>query len=64
LLAPDLAGQCGKDIVAVLKLPTITLKEATKALELLSSWKSNEVDGFRKEAAAKCPKASVFETSA
>ena len=64
LLAPDSAGQCGKDIVAVLKLPTITLEEATEALELLSSWKSSEVEGFRKEAAAIWPKASVFEASA
>jgi hypothetical protein len=60
VLAPDSVGQCGRDIVAVLKLPSITLEEATEALELLSSWKSSEVEGFRKEAAAKWPKSIRF----
>lgn len=64
LLVPDSAGQCGKDVVGVLKIPSITLEEATEALELLSSWKSSEVESFRKAAAAKWPKASIFEASA
>lgn len=63
LLAPESAGQCEKDVVAVLKLPTITLEEAIEGFELLSSWKSSEVETFRKGAAAKWPKALVFESS-
>jgi hypothetical protein len=64
LLAPDSAGQCGKDVVGVLKFPSITLEEATEALDLLRSWKSSEVEDFRKAAAAKWPKTSIFEASA
>jgi peptide alpha-N-acetyltransferase len=64
LLAPEAATKCEKDIVGVFKLPTISLDEAKEGLELLSSWKSSEVETFRKAAAAKWPKASVFEPSA
>lgn len=64
LLAPDSAGQCGKDMMGVLKLPSITSEEATEALELLGSWKSSEVENFRKAAAAKWPKATIFEAPA
>ena len=64
LLAPSSATQIEKDVVGVLKLPTITLEEAVEGLELLSLWKSNEVGAFRKEAAAKWPKAVAFAKTA
>jgi hypothetical protein len=64
LLVPESAGQCQKDVVGVLNLPIVTLEEAREGLELLSSWKSSELETFRKAAAAKWPKASVFEPSA
>lgn len=64
LLAPDSGGQFGKEAVGVLRLPSITLDEAMEAFELLSSWKSIELENFRKEAAAKWPKASIFEAAA
>jgi N-alpha-acetyltransferase 15/16, NatA auxiliary subunit len=50
--------------VGILKLPTITWEEAKEAFELLSSWKSGEVNNFQKEAAARWPKALAFEASA
>ncbi len=64
LLGPDVAGRCEKDVVGTLKLPTTTFEEAKEGLELLSSWNSSELDTFRNAAAAKWPKASVFDTSA
>jgi hypothetical protein len=64
LLTPDSVGQCAKDVAGVLKLPTITSEEAQEALELLSSWKSSELESFRKAASGKWPKASIFKASA
>jgi hypothetical protein len=64
LLAPESAGKCEKDVVGILKLPKITLKEAKEGLELLISWKSSEVNTFRKGATVKWPEASVFDTFA
>ncbi len=64
LLAPDSAGQCEKDVVGTLQLSTVTFEEAKGGLELLTSWKSSELDNFRKAAAAKWPKALVFDASA
>lgn len=63
LLSPDSALSCEKDVAAVIELPSVTLKEAEEALELLSSWKSTEVESFQSSAAAKWPKATVFSAS-
>jgi hypothetical protein len=63
LLSPDSASSCEEDAVAVLKLPSITLEEAKETCELLSTWNSSEVDGFRSSAAAKWTKASAFTAS-
>lgn len=51
-----------KDVLAVLDLPSIMFEEAEEVLDLLSTWKSGEVDEFKKRAAAKWPKATVFST--
>jgi hypothetical protein len=64
LLEPDSVGQCGKDVVDMLKLPNITSEEAQEGLELLNSWKSSELTSFRKAAVEKWPKASIFDASA
>ena len=63
LLAPDSAPSCEKDAAAVLNFPSISLEEAKETMELLSSWNSSEVDGFRTTAAAKWPQASMFAHS-
>ncbi|TVY59127.1 N-terminal acetyltransferase A complex auxiliary subunit NAA15 [Lachnellula suecica] len=60
LLADSLAPSADADVVAVLKLDSVTLEEAAEGLELLKSWKSGEIEAFRKAAAAKWPKATVF----
>lgn len=64
LLSPESATSCEKDVAAVLKNPSVTSEEAVEALELLRSWKSSEAESFREAAAAKWPKATVFEASA
>lgn len=58
---PDSDSSCDKDVAAVLKLSDITLEETVEALELLTLWKSSEVESFGLSAAGKWPKASVFE---
>jgi len=60
LLVHDLAPSADADVVDVLKIEDITLEEAVEGLELLQSWKSGAVEGFRKAAAAKWPMAAVF----
>lgn len=60
LIKPDLAASCQKDAAALIKLPSITIEEATETLELLRSWNSTDIDSFRSQAAAKWPKAVVF----
>jgi len=60
LLSLDLSSSIEKDVAAVIKLDSITMEEAKEALELLQSWKSSEVDGFRSSAAKKWPNAIVF----
>lgn len=58
------ASNPDKDIVGVLNLQDITLETAVSALELLKSWKSSEVESFQSTAAAKWPKATLFQDSA
>jgi hypothetical protein len=60
LLNPGSSSTCEKDIVAVINLPSISIQEATEALELLTSWKSSEVEALRSRAATKWPKATIF----
>jgi N-alpha-acetyltransferase 15/16, NatA auxiliary subunit len=63
LLAHDLAPSADADVVNVLKIEGVTTEEAVEGLELLQRWKSGEVEAFRKAAAAKWPKATVFAAS-
>jgi N-alpha-acetyltransferase 15/16, NatA auxiliary subunit len=63
MLSPDSTPSIEKDAVSILNLPTITFEEAREGLVLLSTWKSSEIETFRKIAGAKWPKASVFKTS-
>jgi hypothetical protein len=63
LLSSNSTSSCERDIAAVIELPTITSEEARETLELLRTWKSSESESFRSKAAAKWPKATVFEAS-
>jgi N-alpha-acetyltransferase 15/16, NatA auxiliary subunit len=63
LLSPDSTSSCEKDVTPILNLPDITFEEAQEAMELLSSWRSSEVEIFKSSAAAKWPKASIFAAS-
>ena len=63
MLSPDSAPNIEKDAEAILNLPTITFEEAREGLVLLSTWKSSEIETFRKTAGAKWPQATVFKTS-
>lgn len=64
LLKPDSVSAVEKDVAAVVNLPTITMEEAIEALELLTLWKSSEVDRYRIKAGAKWPKATIFAAKA
>lgn len=50
----------GNDVVGLLKLENIQLEDASDAQELLTSWKSGELDAFKKAAAQKWPESSIF----
>ncbi|PBP22556.1 tetratricopeptide [Diplocarpon rosae] len=63
LLKPDSATATAKDVAATLQIPTITFEEAVEALHLLQSWKSSEVEAFKKSAAGKWPYASIFSST-
>ncbi|CAG8983859.1 hypothetical protein HYALB_00005497 [Hymenoscyphus albidus] len=60
LLSPDASPSVEKDIVDILKFPTVTSEEATEAYEVLKSWKSSEVDTFKSSATQTWPKATIF----
>ncbi|RDW71923.1 putative NMDA receptor-regulated protein 1 [Coleophoma crateriformis] len=60
----DPASSPDKDVEGVLALPELTLETAMSALELLKTWKSPEVESFQSSAAAKWPKANLFQRSA
>ncbi|KUI61727.1 N-alpha-acetyltransferase 16, NatA auxiliary subunit [Cytospora mali] len=49
-----------KDIVGLLGMEGIELEDASDAQEVLKSWKSGELDGFKKAAAQKWPESSTF----
>lgn len=53
-------GKLGKDVVSLLQLEEIQLEDASDAQELLKSWKSGELDSFKKAAAQKWPESSIF----
>ena len=61
LISPDSASKCEKDVVAILKLPSITVEEAQEGLNLLQSWKSSGVDTYKSSASSKWPKATIFQ---
>ena len=63
LLFPESASASEKDAAAVIKLPSITFEETRGALDLLSSWKSSQLDSFKQAAATKWPKATIFASS-
>lgn len=53
-------SKLGKDVVDLLKLEKIQLEDASDAQALLKSWKSGDLDAFRKAAAQKWPESSIF----
>ncbi|TVY86554.1 N-alpha-acetyltransferase, NatA auxiliary subunit [Lachnellula willkommii] len=63
LLDHDLAPSADADVVEVLKIDDVSMEVAIEGLELLQSWKSGELEAFRKAAAAKWPNATVFAAS-
>jgi peptide alpha-N-acetyltransferase len=63
MLSPNSAPSIERDAVAILNLPDITFEEAKEGLVVLNAWKSSEAETFRKIAATKWPKATVFKTS-
>ncbi|KAF4632543.1 hypothetical protein G7Y89_g5579 [Cudoniella acicularis] len=63
LLSPESSPACEKDVLSILKFPTVTFEEAKEALELLSSWRSSQLESFRSGAAEKWPKATIFAAS-
>lgn len=64
LLKPDSASAVEKDVAAVVNQPTITMEEAIEALDVLTLWKSSEVNGCRTKAAVKWPHATIFAAKA
>jgi hypothetical protein len=64
LLSPDHLAAIEKDLVNVLEAPTITFEVAKEAFELMSLWKSGEVEAFRLKAAIQWPNASIFAKAA
>lgn len=53
-------SKLGKDVVDLLTLEKIQLDVASDAQALLKSWKSGELDAFKKAAAQKWPESSIF----
>lgn len=53
-------SKLGKDVAELLKLDNIQLEDASDAQALLKSWKSGELDAFKKAAAQKWPESSIF----
>jgi N-alpha-acetyltransferase 15/16, NatA auxiliary subunit len=53
-------ARLGKEVVGLLQIEGVGLREASDAQELLKSWKSGELEAFKKAAAQKWPEASLF----
>ena len=53
-------GKLAKELVDLVSLDSITLEEASDALQVLQSWRSNETETFKKAATAKWPEAAAF----
>lgn len=53
-------GKLGKEVISLLQIEGVGLGDASDAQELLRSWKSGELEAFRKAAAQKWPESSVF----
>jgi hypothetical protein len=60
LLSPGSSSSCENDIAALIKLPSLTIEEAEEICDILSSWKSPQLDNFRSGAGAKWPNATIF----
>lgn len=46
-------AQCDKEVTGLLDLPGATFEDAIQALEVLKSWRSSEVEAFKKAAQSK-----------
>ncbi|ROV86969.1 hypothetical protein VSDG_10077 [Cytospora chrysosperma] len=53
-------SKLSKEVVGLLELEGIQLEDARDAQEVLKSWNSGELDGFKKAAAQKWPESSTF----
>lgn len=53
-------GKLGKEVAGLLQIPGVGLGDASDAQELLKSWRSGELEAFKKAAAQKWPESSVF----
>jgi hypothetical protein len=63
LLDSSSGTQNAKDLNPVADLPSLTLTDATEALELFKTWKSDKqvVQGFKDAMAKRFPEATVFK---
>lgn len=53
-------GGLGKQVAGLLQMEGVELRDASDAQEVLKSWKSEELDAFKKAAAQKWPESSLF----
>lgn len=53
-------GRLGKQVAGLLQIEGVELGDASDAQEVLKSWKSGELDAFKKAAAQKWPESSLF----
>lgn len=52
-----------QEVLATLNYSTITLEEAGEGLNLLTVWKSSQIEAFKSKASSKWPEATVFQAS-
>jgi peptide alpha-N-acetyltransferase len=53
-------GKCEKDLTGLLQMKEASLEVAFEALETLKSWRSGEVEAFKKAAREKWPEVTRF----
>lgn len=59
LLGED-SSKVEKELTGVLSIKDAQFEQAVEVLDLLRSWRSKEVDGFKKKAADKWPEVTAF----
>jgi hypothetical protein len=59
-LLGDDQGKAEKELIDVLNVKGIQLEDANEVQGLLKSWRSKEIDAFKKKAAEKWSEASLF----